>query len=63
MTVRVIYDGATFSIVKCQNCGVLLEYTRADEKETSRSDYLGDVSYYFKIECPKCKGQTTTKVR
>ena len=38
----------------CMNCGVTLEYTRADTTERMVRDYTGDGDLCRFIKCPKC---------
>ena len=42
-------------IVICSNCGVTLEYVRADTKIERRIDYTGDTDTYRILTCPSCK--------
>jgi hypothetical protein len=42
-------------IVICHNCGVTLEYVKADTRIEKRSDYTGDTDSYRVLTCPVCK--------
>ena len=41
--------------VTCRNCAVRLEYTMADTRKKSSTDYTGSTDYYTVLDCPNCK--------
>ena len=46
-------------IVICSNCGVTLEYVKADTRVERRTDYTGYTDSYRILTCPACKETLT----
>lgn len=56
MPVEIIgHDQNAYRTTTCRTCGSVLRYLPADVLSTDSSDYTGDVSTSYHIECPKCK--------
>ena len=61
MSVKVISEGPHFNIAECRNCGSILDYTRADTREKSKTDYLGDTEHWLVVTCAKCSADVFVK--
>ena len=62
MTITIINATPAKEVVKqvvCRNCGVTLEYTPNDVKESRRTDYTGCVDVYKVIGCANCNASIT----
>jgi DNA-directed RNA polymerase subunit RPC12/RpoP len=55
--IKIIDIGPHQSVVKevvCSNCGATLQYTPADVKENTYTDYGGGSDTYHEIQCINC---------
>ncbi len=64
MAIRIVEEKPDPDVVKrkvCKSCGVTLEYVPADERRKSHTDYTGDTTFTYLIDCPKCGAEVVIR--